>query len=91
MYTVTDTVLLKLIYIVASVTFPLKISCFFSLQAFLLMNDLGEGMKRVCVMDVTTPLLLLSREEGMMGIGRGGGGSPGGANLLPPARSNKGH
>lgn len=55
------------------------------------MNDLGEGMKRVSVMDVTTPLLLLSREEGMMGIGRGGGGSPGGANLLLPARSNKGH
>lgn len=27
------------------------------------------------------PLLVLSREEGMMGIGCGGGGSPGGANL----------
>lgn len=47
----------------------------------MLINDLGEGMKSVCVTDAT---LVLSREEGMMGKGCCADGNPGGAN--PPSQ-----
>lgn len=49
------------------------------MQAFLFMNDLGEGMRRVLCPRCHS-LLVLSREGGMMGKGCGGS-NPGGANL----------